>query len=295
MRNSKRYYIIKEILSIITICVLGSLAITFSVSYVETFNGGILYEYSNLLVCSATAFVCLLTVLCLLYIRKSEKLIFKLTVVVVIIVFLVSSVMFFLKKAGLLSVLNDVNEVRKYIEEFGPLAWVLFVALQILQVTILPIPSILMVTAGVLMFGVIKGALLSSVGIILGSLMGFFFGRLFGVKAVKWMVGERALNKGLKLIEGKDKTLFSLMFLLPFFPDDMLCFVAGLTNIKAREFVIIVIITRFVSVFVSSLSIGNMLIPYDKWWGICIWFVIFATIIYLVVKIFSPKNHFLKK
>ena len=94
MRNSKRYYIIKEILSIITICVLGSLAITFSVSYVETFNGGILYEYSNLLVCSATAFVCLLTVLCLLYLRKSEKLIFKLTVVVVIIVFLVSSVMF---------------------------------------------------------------------------------------------------------------------------------------------------------------------------------------------------------
>ena len=106
------------------------------------------------------------------------------------------------------------------------------------------------------------------------------------------MVGEKALNKGLKLIEGKDKTLFSLMFLLPFFPDDMLCFAAGLTNIKAREFVSIVIVTRFVSVFVSSLSIGNMLIPYDKWWGICIWFVIFVAIICLVLKIFSHKKTF---
>ena len=48
--------------------------------------------------------------------------------------------------------------------------------------------------------------MLSALGIIIGSLIAFFVGRIFGAKVVKWVVGERAFNKGLSVIKGKDKT-----------------------------------------------------------------------------------------
>jgi len=37
-----------------------------------------------------------------------------------------------------------------------------------------------------------------------------------------------------------------------------------------------IFITRIISVFTSSFSMNNSLIPYDTWWGIVIWIVFFA-------------------
>jgi len=289
MKKSEIYFTVKEILSVVLICVLGFTALIFCVLYLETFDVGLFFKYYDLAKSFFVALISILTTLTLTHLRKSEKLLYKLTFLSVLTIFALSILLFVLKRSGFLSKVSSIESLREYVGSFGALAEILFVTLQFLQVIILPIPSILTVTVGALVFGAIKGAILSSVGIIFGSLCGFFVGRLFGVKVVSWIVGREALDKGLRFIKGKDKLIFSLAFLLPFFPDDVLCFVAGVTTIKVREFVLIVMITRSIAVLFASLSVSNMLIPYDAWWGLVIWIAIFIAL-FFVVKLICSKN-----
>ena len=67
--------------------------------------------------------------------------------------------------------------------------------IQFLQVTILPIPSFLTVSVGVLLFGPLTAGIFSSIGIILGSILAFYIGKKFGYKVVCWIVGKESLDK----------------------------------------------------------------------------------------------------
>lgn len=59
-------------------------------------------------------------------------------------------------------------------------------------------------------------------------------------------------------------TLF-MMFLLPFFPDDALCFISGLSKLRFHAFLLFVLIGRPPGMLVSSLvGAGIMVVP---WWG----------------------------
>jgi uncharacterized membrane protein YdjX (TVP38/TMEM64 family) len=192
-----------------------------------------------------------------------------------------------LKISGFLDRINSVEDFREYISSFGNYAVILFILIQFLQVIVLPIPSFITVGAGVLLFGALYGAIFSAIGIILGSVVAFIIGRFFGFKVAKWLVGEESLQKGLKSIRGKDKLILTFMFLFPFFPDDVLCFVAGITTVSATYFIIMICIVRVVTVFASSYSMNNSIIPYNTWWGILLWIVFFAATIVLTIIIYK--------
>ena len=132
------------------------------------------------------------------------------------------------------------------------------------------------------MFGAFYGAIYSCVGIIIGTFVAFFIGRSLGYKTVKWLVGKETLDKWLGFTADKDKWVFTLMFLFPFFPDDLLCFVAGVVKLDTKFFIVMSVISRLISVFAASYSLNNNLIPYDTWWGICLWILFFFVTLYIV-------------
>ena len=149
-----------------------------------------------------------------------------------------------------------------------------------------------------MLFGPFWGGVYSAIGIIVGSLVAYFIGRIFGYKVAKWLVGKENLDKGLKLIKGKDKVILTFMFLFPFFPDDILCFVAGITTINPSFFIIMIFITRIISIFSSTYSMNNNFIPYNTWWGILIWALLFAIVILLsffIIKHGDKINKFFKR
>lgn len=213
-----------------------------------------------------------------------------------IIFFCIAGAIFFtICATGVIEKIGSIEALRDYISQFGSMAVVLYILFCFLQVLVLPVPGSVTVAAGVALFGPFKCSIFSFIGITLGSVAAFAIGRWIGEKAVRWIVGEDTLKKWLQKLKGKDYLILSIMFLLPLFPDDVLCFVAGLSSMTWPYFLIMITITRATSVLATSYSVG--LIPFTTWWGILIWVVIGALIgvaFWLVCKYSSQIDYFIK-
>ena len=133
--------------------------------------------------------------------------------------------LFIFQRTGFFAVIKNADSLREYLEKTGVWMPILYILLQYLQVTILPIPSVVSTVAGVALFGPFWTMIYSLVGIILGSFTAYFIGKKLGNKAVAWMIGEETLLKWQKKMKGKDNLLLTIMFVFPLFPDDVLCFV----------------------------------------------------------------------
>lgn len=286
MGNNSRI-IIKEILNIILICLIGMLTIVFSVLYLDTFKKGFFYNFFEIIIALTTSAISALTILTILFLRKKTKLLYKIFYITIIVIFTTIISLYLLKISGILTRFDSIESFREYISSFNN-AVLIFILLQFAQVVFLPIPAFITVGAGVLLFGPFWGAVYSYIGIVFGSILAYFLGRCFGVKVAKWLAGEDNLKKGLKIIKGKDKVILTFMFLFPFFPDDILCFVAGITTISPLFFIVMILITRFISIFASTYSMNNNIIPYTTWWGILLWIIFILLTIF--TSIFICKN-----
>jgi len=171
-----------------------------------------------------------------------------------------------------------------------------FVLIQFLQVTFLPIPSTISTLAGVLIYGPLQAALLSLAGILLGSVVAFFIGRVFGRKVVAFMVGEESCKKWSEFLTNA-KYSFFVMMILPMFPDDILCMVAGLTNMSWKFFVITNLLARPIGIFTTCYLGSGDVIPYHGW-GLVVWgfiLVAVAVLLYLSFKYQKQIEKFLSR
>ena len=290
MKRVDKLFLIKQIFYTTLIAMLGCVGVVFCVLYIETFESGVLFNYSTILKAVSVALVSLLTIITLLLIKKEKSFIFKLFLLLCILIAGITTSLYLLKISGFLNRFKSIDAFRQYVSSFGGYGVFIFIVLQFLQVVVLPIPAFITVGAGVLLFGPFYGALYSCVGIIIGSIVAYFIGRIFGFKVAKWLVGEQSLKKGINTIKGKDRLILTFMFLFPFFPDDLLCFVAGLTTVTPMFFIIMIFITRIISVFVSSYSMNNSIIPYNTWWGILLWVLFFAFTVVISILIYKKGN-----
>ncbi|MGN0808228.1 MAG: TVP38/TMEM64 family protein [Candidatus Coproplasma sp.] len=213
-----------------------------------------------------------LLILYLIFFALSKQALYRFILCALICLDLVAVLFYALSATDVLSKITSVEKLREYIESFGAWAVIIFIVFQFLQVVILPIPGSVSVGVGVALFGPLRCSIFSFIGILAGSFVAFALGRWVGYKAVCWVVGKDDLDKWLKKLKGKDYLILSLMFLLPLFPDDVLCFVAGLSSMTWIYYTVMIIITRFISVTVTSFSL--QLIPFTTWWGILIWVII---------------------
>lgn len=200
------------------------------------------------------------------------KKVFRTSVVILIITAFLVLTYFILVWTDLWDKFNSVEKLRLFILDLGFWGRITFVFLQFLQVTFVPIPSTILTIAGSIIYGPFQGGLLSLSGILLGSVVAFMLGRVFGRKLVSFMVGKDTCEKWVKFLS-KAKYAFFFMMLLPMFPDDILCLVAGVTDMSWQFFVVTNLLTRPVGVFVTSYLGSGEVIPYQGW-GLVVWAII---------------------
>ena len=115
--------------------------------------------------------------------------------------------------------------------------------------------------AVVVFFGPWYGFLYSAVGILIGSCINFYLARRYGEKFIRLFVNDETYEKTRKkfLTGKKFDVVFTAAILLPGAPDDVLCMLAGLTDMSWRKFLTILFLGRPVTIVVYSL--GGAMLP----------------------------------
>jgi uncharacterized membrane protein YdjX (TVP38/TMEM64 family) len=188
----------------------------------------------------------------------------RLTVSIIILELFFAVLFFILEKSGFWNNISTYENLKAFIKGKGAYSSLIFLIIQILQVVAIPIPGAITVSVGNIVFGFVWGSVLSYVGIILGSVLAFIIGRKFGYKLVVWIAGEDNVKKVMNMIKGKDKIMFTVIFLLPFFPDDILCFVAGLTSMSLVFFTTMCFCTRIITILTTALFTEYIKILFEK-------------------------------
>lgn len=170
----------------------------------------------------------------------------------------------FLWKTGFFAAAASLEGMRAYIERFSPFAQLIFFVVQLLSVIVAPIPSNLTALAGAVLFGMWPSFLLTTVAVIGGSLLVFWLARTLGGPFADRFVSKRVSERYLELIRRKRDVFLALVFLFPFFPDDLICILAGLTDIPMARFAVLVTLTRPWGLLVAS-ALGGSVIVIPLW------------------------------
>jgi len=155
------------------------------------------------------------------------------------------------------NILHDRHELKGFIRSFGPYSPLAYIILQIIQVIVAPIPGGAIEFIGGYLFGVKAGFFYSMIGLILGSWMAFSLAKIFEKLAVEKFVSPQTRKKFDYLIGHEGAILSFLLFLIPGFPKDALCYILGLTPMHLGIFLFISTIGRIPGTLMACLQGGK--------------------------------------
>ena len=216
-----------------------------------------------------------------------KKTIVKLIISVIVIAVIALLGFLLFKHFGLKDITRE--EIQSFIETKGAAAPLIFILLSFAQVTLIPIPGAVTILAGNYLFGAVKAFIYSYIGMLLGAMVAFFLGKLIGRPFVNWIAGSKEkADSWIDKLKGREKIVMFFMFLLPLFPDDLLCAIAGMFKYSTLEFLVLQLITRATSIFGTLFFMSGEVIPYNAW-GISL--VAILSIIVIVCFALSMKHY----
>jgi len=153
--------------------------------------------------------------------------------------------------------LHDQHHLKEIITSFGAYSPLAYILIQVLQVVVAPIPGGLIEFMGGYLFGVKAGFIYSIIGSIIGSWLAFVLARIFERVAVEKFVHIRTMKRFDYLIGHEGVILSFLLFLIPGFPKDALCYILGLTPMHLGIFLVISTIGRIPGTLMACLQGGK--------------------------------------
>lgn len=130
-----------------------------------------------------------------------------------------------------------IAKVVHFIREKGQYAIIVYLVIFAIKPFLVVAPSNLISVAGGILFGPVKGFILSMIGFFISGTVAFFLSQFLGKDFVQGILGD----KFIKLDDNINKNGFKILFLLrlpPILPYDPLSYACGFTNIKYRSFIL---------------------------------------------------------
>ncbi len=155
------------------------------------------------------------------------------------------------------SLLQNQHRLKGFITSFGAYSPLAYILIQVSQVIVAPIPGGAIEFLGGYLFGVKAGFIYSMIGLFFGSLLAFGLARIFEKWAVEKFVSKDTIKKFDYLIGHEGAILSFLLFLIPGFPKDALCYILGLTPMHLGIFLIISTIGRIPGTLMACLQGGK--------------------------------------
>lgn len=151
----------------------------------------------------------------------------------------VAGILFLLFPLGLAEYFTDRRLLAHFFSEHRTNAVFIFIGLQILQVVAAPVPGEVTGFVGGVFFGTVGGIIYSTIGLTIGSWLAFVLARTAGRPLVEKIVNPETINRYDYVMKHKGIFLAFLMFLIPGFPKDILCYLLGLGHMKHRDFLVV--------------------------------------------------------
>ncbi|OKY78855.1 MAG: Membrane protein DedA family [Candidatus Methanohalarchaeum thermophilum] len=178
--------------------------------------------------------------------------------ILLMLVFLVAIIIAYRYLSPFLDFFYDIDSLREFIRGFGVFSPILFIGVMIFQILAAPIPGHVIYLAGGYLFSPIPGIIYSLIGLFIGSFIAIYLSRCLGRPFVERMVSAEHLEKFDQLSSGYGLPAIFFIFLLPGFPDDALCFISGLTNLRLRGLLIAVMMGRAPSLILMVIAGRNL-------------------------------------
>lgn len=156
-----------------------------------------------------------------------------------ILILIVGGLTIIFYKTGLIHFFLNKERLLNFLDSLGPAAFIGFILLQTAQVVAAPIPGEVTGLLGGFLYGPILGVILSTIGLTIGSYIAFALARTFGRPFVDRFVEKSIMNRFDYLLHHKGAFLIFLLFLIPGFPKDYLCYILGLGHLSTMEFLVI--------------------------------------------------------
>ncbi|MFH1210060.1 MAG: TVP38/TMEM64 family protein [archaeon] len=190
----------------------------------------------------------------------------------------------YLFKGFIYEVVNsDINGITDFINSFGNLSIFIFVALIILENVLAPIPGLILNVAGGIAFGPFLGAVLSIVGNMIGASLCYLIAKYFARKYVEKILDENKMKVFHKYNEKYGHFVLFILRLNPLTSSDIFSYLAGLTKMKYKNFIISTTLGIIPTMFVLS-YFGDVFIKKSP---VLILIFLILTVLYLLVLIYG--------
>lgn len=186
-----------------------------------------------------------------------------------------------------LSALRDQQAISSFVQKSGMFGPAILFGLLVAQVFLAVIPGHTLMIAGGYVYGFAQGALLTATSTILGSQLAFWLARRCGRDLVSRLASPTIIARWDRLADHQGGTFFFFTFVLPIFPSDLMCYIAGLGKISPWRFFVANVFGRLPCAIVLTL-IG----AYSLQLPLHIWLVVASgyILVFLVWRVYSRSK-----
>ncbi len=183
----------------------------------------------------------------------------------------------------------DYKRLRLFILSFGHFSAIMFILIQALQVVFAPVPGEVTGFVGGLIFGNVLGTLYSTIGLVFGSLVAFYISRLLGLRFVEKIVKKDYIDRFNYFVRHRGVNVSFILFLIPGFPKDSLCYLLGLTHMRVVDFILINVFARLPGTLM--LTMQGTAVHSEQY---RFFFILFSTSIILTFVLYVFRNVLVK-
>jgi uncharacterized membrane protein YdjX (TVP38/TMEM64 family) len=148
----------------------------------------------------------------------------------------------------------DRERLSELLTSYGATSVLLFIALQIGQVVVSPLPGDVTGLLGGYLYGPVLGIIYSTIGLTIGSWIAFVLARFLGLPFVERIIRPSTIRKYDYFLEHRGLAISFIFFLIPGFPKDTLCYILGLSHMRSRNFLVISTTGRLLGTTLLSLQ-----------------------------------------
>ena len=205
--------------------------------------------------------------------KKQQK---QIGIAAIIIAAIATALIIWLAGVPLVRFASEPERFRQWVNDNGLWSRFAYIGMMLLQIVIAVLPGEPFEIAAGYAFGAVEGTLLCVAASTLGSLTVFLLVRRFGVPLVEIFFPEDKLRsiRFLKTTPKRD-FIFFIIFMIPGTPKDLLCYFAGLTDIKFTVWLLICSLGRLPAIVTSTVG-GDALGTSNYWFAAIVFAVTLA-------------------